>query len=416
MHVSIKRIDFIFIGLLVLCLPFMFHLTMIIELNVSFSDLLMVLMLLWLIAHKQNRNFIASAMRNYHLMILYIGLLIYTCILSMINYVTNVFIDFPYGVSAILKLSVNFAYVLVFLTFLEKYKEEILTNIFRWWKIAAVIISSLCMLSVVLYQMGIDTVLTLGGRAQATLNDPNLAALYLIVSMTIIAISRIHSGGNVLINLPMAIVLLALILTASRGGILSTLLSVAIVLLLSVLSARIKEILVFTSLGLLFALGFFWLYYSSDVLSFAVERVTTIGTEGDGTSYRLFLWKSAFEMWTLNPIIGVGIGQFIPYSPEVYGFSLSNIPHNTYLSFLTETGIIGFLAFSWFPVLILVRLIIGLLTTRDQHYFYLLIGLIAIAIQAISINIENIRFIWLFLMLAYVLDTRLKKQKVALEQ
>ncbi|WP_010094024.1 O-antigen ligase family protein [Ornithinibacillus scapharcae] len=400
------------IGLIVFCLPFMFHLTMIIELNVSFSDLLMVLMLFWLIAHKQNRDIIAAAMRRYHLMVLYIGFLIYGCIFSMFNYFTNIIIDFPYGVSAILKLSVNFAYVIVFLTLIEKYRDELLAHIFRWWKIAAVIISLLCILSVILYQLGIDTVLTLGGRAQATLNDPNLAALYLIVSMTIIAVSRIRTGRNILLNLPMAIVLLALVLTASRGGILSTILSITSVLLLSVLSARVKEILLFAGLALLFATGFIWLYHSSDVLSFAVERVATIGIEGDGTSYRVFLWNSAIEMWTHNPFIGVGIGQFISYSPEVFGYALSNIPHNTYLSFLTETGIVGFLAFIWFPAFLLTRLVIGLLTSREQHYFYLLIGLIAIAIQAISINIENIRFIWLFLMLAYVLDKKLIQRQM----
>lgn len=411
MRASIKRIDFFLIGLVVICLPFLFHLNMIIELNVSISDLLMVLMLFWLIAQKNNRDFIDSAVRRYHLIILYIVLLIYCCIFSMINYFTNIFIDFPYGLSAILKLSVNFFYVLVFLTFIEKYKEELLTHIFRCWKIAAVIISLLCILSVILFRIGVDTWLTLGGRAQATLNDPNLAALYLIVSMTIIALSRIHSGRNVLINFPMAIVLLALILTASRGGILSTILSITIVLLLSILSARIKEILLFTSLAFVFMTGVIWLYQSSDVLSFAIERVATIGTEGDGTSYRVFLWKSAIEMWTQNPFIGVGIGQFISYSPEVFGYPLSNIPHNTYLSFLTETGILGFFAFIWFPIFIMTRLVKGLITTKEQQYFYLLIGLIAIAIQAISINIENIRFIWLFIMIAYVVDKGLITQR-----
>ncbi len=400
---STRWLDFTLIAFVILCLPLMFHLDVMITLNVSFSDILMVLVMFWLITHQENREYLAIVLRRYYLIILYMLLFIYFCIVSMVNYVTNIFIDFPYGISAILKLSVNFIYVVVFLIFFEKYKEELLLLLLRWWKIAALIISFLCIGSVILYQMGIDNAYNLQGRAQATLNDPNLAALYLIISLSLITVLRILSGKKVIINLPVLIILLALTFTASRGGILSLVMSVAIVLFLSFLSARIKELILFLGIASFVFFTILWINQSTDVLNFALERLVNIGTEGDGTSYRLFLWKSAFDMWTKNPFIGVGIGQFIPYSTEMYGNTFYNIPHNTYLSFLTETGAFGLMAFMWFPVFILFRLISGLVIRGEKTYFYLLIGLIALSIQALTINIENIRFVWLFLMIIFVM-------------
>ncbi|MGY0691502.1 O-antigen ligase family protein [Virgibacillus sp. FSP13] len=400
---STKWIDFLFIGLMVFCLPIMFHLKLIIQLNASVSDLVIFIILFWVMTQRENRNLLMIVLQKYWLIILYFLLLIYACIVSMANYITNMYVDLPYGIAAILKLSVNFMYVVILLIFIEKYRDEIVLFLFRWWKRAAFMIALLCMLSMILFQLGIDNWLSLQGRAQATLNDPNLAALYLIVSFFVIALSSIYMQKRVIFNLPMLLVFLALILTASRGGILSFGLAIGMVLILSLFAGRIKELVLFScSAVLLFAI-LLWINHSSEVLSFAMERVTSIGTEGDGTSYRLFLWESAVEMWQHNPFIGVGIGQFIPYSTEMFGFTFPNIPHNTYLSFLAETGIFGFVSFIWFPVHLVGKLVLGLVSTGAKKYFYILIGLLAIAIQGISINIENIRFIWLFLVIAYVL-------------
>src|SRR5690606_14124719 len=112
---------------------------------------------------------------------------------------------------------------------------------------------------------------------------------------------------------------------------------------LSILSGKIKELILFLIVTCILSLIILWINNSSEVLRFAIERVSTIGTEGDGTSDRFFLWGSAINMWLANPFIGVGIRQLIPYSTEMFGFTFSSIPHNTYLSFLSETGILGFI-------------------------------------------------------------------------
>ncbi|WP_102026562.1 O-antigen ligase family protein [Salirhabdus sp. Marseille-P4669] len=407
-----KQINFLLIRLLVLFIPFLFHLDMVVYLNVSLADIVLGILLLGLLCDKENRVFLATVSKKYHLILIYMLLLIYFCSVSMLSYFAHYDVNIPYGFSAILKLSFNFLYVITFLVLLERYKEEILTVILKSWKFAAGVISLLCILSVVLYRMGIDNGLTLGGRAQATLNDPNMAALYLIVSFSVISILSFQLQKKVVVNFTLLLVLVALILTASRGGILSLGVGFLFVFCISIFSGRIKDLLVFLGISIVFSFLLLWLYHSTDVLNFAMERVSEISVEEEGTSRRLFLWSTAILMWEQSPLIGVGIGQYIPYSNEVVGYTISNIPHNTYLTFLAETGIFGFLAFLWFPIYLFLSLTLRFITSGARLYFYVLIGFVAISIQALSINVENIRFIWIFYTLIYYVLSRIPNEEI----
>lgn len=66
---------------------------------------------------------------------------------------------------------------------------------------------------------------------------------------------------------------------------------------------------------------------------------------------RLMLWTTAVRLFITSPVFGVGYGNYV----ELYGsyISVSWIPkgilgvHNTYLQFLTETGLVGFTAFAF---------------------------------------------------------------------
>ncbi|TFB18908.1 O-antigen ligase family protein [Filobacillus milosensis] len=413
MMLTRKAIDFGVIRLLVFFIPFMFYINLIVQLNVSLADLFMMIVLLWFLIDHDNRKILAVVINKYHLILVYMLLLIYFCILSMLNYITNTTIDFPYGVSAILKLSVNFVYITIFLVYLEKYKGEILNTILKWWKYVAVIISLICIGSVFLYSNGNDYGLTLDGRAQGTFKDPNLAALYLIVSFTIIALLNLFSNKKTSISLSMVIVLIAILVTASRGGILGISLGLMLVIFLSFIAGRVKELFLFLIMTVLCSTIILWIDSSSDVLSFAFERVSGISVQEEGTSYRLFLWQSAIKVWEANPIIGAGIGQFSTYSHEMFGYTISHIPHNTYLSFLSETGLLGFIAFMWFPLFLISVLAIGLVSTGEKLYFYALLGFVAIAIQALTINIENLRFIWIFITIIFFIIKNDQKPLVA---
>jgi putative inorganic carbon (hco3(-)) transporter len=80
------------------------------------------------------------------------------------------------------------------------------------------------------------------------------------------------------------------------------------------------------------------------------DHLTLNANGGEDIVTRFFLWATAVRLFLASPIFGVGYGNFV----ELYGsyISVSWIPkgilgvHNTYLQFLTETGLVGFTAFA----------------------------------------------------------------------
>lgn len=70
---------------------------------------------------------------------------------------------------------------------------------------------------------------------------------------------------------------------------------------------------------------------------------------GDRMNGRLDVWGAGWDVFTKNPFLGVGSGAF-PIATLPYGLPKSDshvgiIAHNTYLSVLSETGIVGFIIF-----------------------------------------------------------------------
>jgi O-antigen ligase len=81
-----------------------------------------------------------------------------------------------------------------------------------------------------------------------------------------------------------------------------------------------------------------------------LDRLSTIRQSimEDGMNQRLDLWLIALDTFSAHPLFGVGFGAF-PSIAETRGFTKNEffipVVHNTYLSVITETGIIGFLLF-----------------------------------------------------------------------
>ena len=74
----------------------------------------------------------------------------------------------------------------------------------------------------------------------------------------------------------------------------------------------------------------------------SLDRLSTVGTsisEGD-LGGRVILWRAGVAEFARHPLLGVGSGAF----PAVAEFH--SVVHNTFLSVLTEVGIIGFVLFA----------------------------------------------------------------------
>ena len=89
-----------------------------------------------------------------------------------------------------------------------------------------------------------------------------------------------------------------------------------------------------------------------------LESIGQIGEEGvanDITSGRLALWIKAIQLFLQKPVLGIGWQQFA--AQDKYNHNV----HNTYLQWLCETGIVGF-------VLIFVPIFVMALLTLQQAY------------------------------------------------
>lgn len=133
-------------------------------------------------------------------------------------------------------------------------------------------------------------------------------------------------------------------------------------------------------------------------------------------STRLGLWKSSLMIFKDNPINGVGINNFRPAYKS--GYEQPNVDHpfshahNTYLNFLSETGILGFAALLYLFFSILKYLYIGYEKIEDKFSRLFILGTISSFIGAFIIqgmtesNFSKSvvgRTLWFFIALAVII-------------
>lgn len=143
---------------------------------------------------------------------------------------------------------------------------------------------------------------------------------------------------------------LAIFATMTRGVWLSAL---AALIVMSVKAHKRGIVLIAGVAILFFAISTVWLPELS-------SRMKSIGDTNHGSnSARVQIWKANLEIFKENPILGIGYGvnedvieKYYPRLGIVDG--AHGHAHNTFLQFLSGTGIIGFICFAIFTVYFLV--------------------------------------------------------------
>jgi O-antigen ligase len=182
--------------------------------------------------------------------------------------------------------------------------------------------------SIFLYFTGhaLDQHDTLRSTTSGIFGDPNdLAAM--IVSGVALTIGRIvdRKGfsrfGYLLI---LGIMLAAIMLTHSRGGLLALLLVMGMFLLLSMKNKAIGLALAGVAvLALLFL---------------ARGRMTDFDAQDESANMRFWFWDNGFQLLLQNPVLGIGYGMF----PDNNG---GYTAHNTFVLAFGELGLIGYFFF-----------------------------------------------------------------------
>lgn len=133
----------------------------------------------------------------------------------------------------------------------------------------------------------------------------------------------------------------SIFLTGGRGALGGWLLGILLLIVLGEARYRIPVILSLVVIG---AVAY---NYSSSFAMF--QRGTNLS---DSYEFRYAIWQDAFKIFTDNPFLGVGIGNYANYvsvhNPDQYWISDNVItffdhPESGYLKFLTEFGALGFI-------------------------------------------------------------------------
>lgn len=251
------------------------------------------------------------------------------------------------------------------------------------------------------------------GRIGSTVGDPNELALLLIAGLVFVLVFNWLPGHHPLLRvfgtLAAVLAVLAFFLTVSRGGIVA----LAVTLLVSVvISGRWRpKAVAATAVVLVATVG----YFATVAPDSATERLEIL-TEGQASAEgRSTTWEIGERMFTANPILGEGAGQFqeasIHYLFEPGAINYSDqvvdrpaVAHNSYLGPFAELGLVGglgFLSIITFSLWCAGRAIRTARAIDDQQLEVLAIGvtlaMTAVLVGSFFISNEYSKQLWLLM-------------------
>ncbi|SON53119.1 Putative membrane protein of ExoQ family protein (fragment) [Vibrio tapetis subsp. tapetis] len=186
---------------------------------------------------------------------------------------------------------------------------------------------------------------TIGRDFGSMLGDPNDLALVLMFplafSISLVTTQGIPSYLRVLSGITSIILMMAVIATQSRGGLMGA------VAVFAVYAYRlIKSKTLVMSLG---AIGALVLYFVAGIGERASGGAAEAGVDASAMG-RLYAWEAAFKMSLDNPLTGVGLNNFYfnYYYYSSHWDGLNHAVHSTWFGVLAETGILGLIIFVCF--------------------------------------------------------------------
>jgi len=330
--------------------------------------------------------------------------LLFSCTYVFRNPSDTIYLDSSF--ISVIKIFVCLLYAFFYYVFFYNISKLQYIKYLRLMRNIGAIFSVLCFVGPILHFRGIDTFLvTFGYRASATFDDPNLAAVYLILSIgyTISYSSIIENPKEKKKSIfYIGIMIIAVMMTVSKAAVFSLLFSTLILLMISIIYRHFK---LFKRIAIgLITISFITLIImtTTNLLDGILERFLTAENADELTTGRTMLWAGAIKIIfsDLNFIYGIGIGMF-ENCTERYGLTFHNRAHNTYLSFFSECG---------FLMLIILLFIIGWLYTNLRRIiteknlnsaFGLLFSLICLIVELFALNLQNSRTTYVFFTFVY---------------
>lgn len=207
------------------------------------------------------------------------------------------------------------------------------------------------------YILGINMIIP--GRLDSFFNSPNYTAMYLVPMTILIAgwiikkkrgIADIYPTkfGQVYFSVWLAFSLAVIFLTKSFGGWFG-LLGGILFLVFFLSKITLKKTAIFSLCLIIAALLMFWFHQKSIAHYNPFWQANSLKTRRE-------VWSNSLKMLEQNPILGIGLADFetdyynfimrLPENKQPIEHAVPR-PHNVFLSFWLETGLIGLAAFLW---------------------------------------------------------------------
>lgn len=213
---------------------------------------------------------------------------------------------------------------------------------------------------VALYQLATHTGVRINGevRSSGTFTHPNGAAMYFAIA-TVASLWRFFDRGRHLSDLCFTgIFAAAAIATFSLSGLAGLM---GMLIAFSILRPghfRLK--LGCSAITAIIVIGFLATPLGQERL--AKEATTNTSSEqklsASTTSlgWRLFKWRTLINQWEGHPTFGEGLGATVAAEGAENAVA-ANVPHNEYLRYLVETGVVGLATLIWGLALLILALV-----------------------------------------------------------
>ena len=209
-------------------------------------------------------------------------------------------------------------------------------------------------------------------RAFSLFPDPHMFSFYLgLLIPIVLAIALVDKNNSKLLYLILIIMLLAELLTFSRGGYLGMIAGIGITIIFLWRQIAFNKKII---LGLISAIAVIFLLTTNQSI---VNRFLSSFNFNEGSNTeRLKNWNQGYEMFANNFLFGVGIGNYsleinptIEYRSPVYA-------HNLYLDIGAEMGIFALIVWVLLIIITIWQLYKVSKKTEDNFFRALSLGLI----------------------------------------
>lgn len=231
--------------------------------------------------------------------------------------------------------------------------------------------------------------------------DPNFYAFYSFLFLFLLFYKR----KTVFEYFTFYLLLLTLILTVSRAGLLAFIvvfLSIYLIAFLKgIFTLKIKRLNFFRVLFMLMLyIVIFYLVMNNEFLISIIEK--RLDSAGGGSG-RFEIWLVGLELWMQNIFTGIGYYNFLYYNVNLYGGS--HYMHNTFLEVLVETGLIGFVFYLLFHIVVIVNIY---KLSKYNKYQYILPTYLTMLIMMLSLStiINEVFFLILALISSLIHEER----------